>query len=80
MEYNRKDLLRKVDRLMEVYTEGLLGGEVMPEDENPGLAKDSAENYAFFYVADGTQLSAKLIYAMEMRSSELYGCFRTRYF
>lgn len=31
-----------------MYTEGKLGGERMPEDENPGLPVSSAENYHFF--------------------------------
>lgn len=48
MEQDKKELLKKVDRLMEMYAQGLLGGEVMPEDVNPGLAISSAENYAYF--------------------------------
>lgn len=31
-----------------MYKAGALGGEVMPEDSNPGLQKTSAENLLFF--------------------------------
>lgn len=44
----REDTLQKVYRLIELYREGKLGGEVMPEDANPHLPKDSALNYAYF--------------------------------
>lgn len=33
---------------MEMHKNGLLGGEVMPEDANPNLDKASAENYLYF--------------------------------
>jgi len=42
------ELMAKVDALMAAYSQGLLGGEVMPEDENPGLNRGSAECYAYF--------------------------------
>ena len=38
-------LLKKVERLIKLYKEGKLGGEVMPEDANPGLENSSLENY-----------------------------------
>lgn len=41
-------LLEKAERLMQMHKEGLLGGEVMPEDANPNLDKSSAENYLYF--------------------------------
>jgi hypothetical protein len=44
----KNDILMRVYRLIYAYKNGELGGEVMPEDENPGLPKDSAENYAYF--------------------------------
>ncbi len=31
-----------------MYENGELGGEEMPEDANPHLAKDSLENYLYF--------------------------------
>lgn len=34
--------------LLEAYKAGRLGGEKMPEDENPGLDKSSNENYLYF--------------------------------
>ena len=45
---DRKAVLSKAERLMQMHKEGLLGGEVMPEDANPHLAKDSLENYLYF--------------------------------
>ena len=38
----------KVYALIDAYKSGRLGGEKMPEDENPGLEKSSAQNYMYF--------------------------------
>ena len=38
----------KVYALIDAYKSGRLGGEKMPEDENPGLDKKSKENYLYF--------------------------------
>ena len=44
-----KDIIRdKVRKLYYAYQKGYLGGEKMPEDENPGLDKASKENYMYF--------------------------------
>ena len=45
---NKKEILDKVEKLMIMYTNGELGGEVMPEDANPGFEKTSLENYLYF--------------------------------
>ena len=45
---NKEEVLCKIIRLMKLYEEGRLGGEKMPEDENPALPKDSLENYLYF--------------------------------
>lgn len=45
---NTKEILRKVDCLIQVYNMGLLGGEKMPEHENPNLDISSKENYMYF--------------------------------
>lgn len=45
---NSEEILAKARRLREMYLRGLLGGEVMPEDANPGLPKNSALNYLYF--------------------------------
>jgi hypothetical protein len=34
--------------LMRMHKEGLLGGDIMPEDANPGLGKGTDENYLYF--------------------------------
>ena len=38
----------KVNKLYKMYKDGKLGGEVMPEDKNPGLVLSSKENYLYF--------------------------------
>ncbi len=45
---NEKLIFDKVKKLISMYENGELGGEVMPEDANPGLKKDSLENYLYF--------------------------------
>ncbi len=45
---DRNDILIKVNKLVQLYREGYLGGEKMPEDENPRLEKASRENYMYF--------------------------------
>lgn len=45
---DREEILEKVHKLVDAHKRGLLGGEKMPEDENPGLAKASKENYMYF--------------------------------
>lgn len=45
---NKKQILQRVDLLMNAYHTGKLGGEKMPEDENPGLDKASLKNYMYF--------------------------------
>lgn len=38
----------KVYALLDAYKTGRLGGEKMPEDENPALDKSTKENYLYF--------------------------------
>lgn len=45
---NRDRILERIQHLLEAYHNGLLGGEKMPEDENPALPRDSKENYLYF--------------------------------
>lgn len=45
---DKKYILEKVDKLVCMYKKGLLGGEIMPEDENPNLDRNSLENYNYF--------------------------------
>lgn len=45
---NRKQILQDVESLIMMYQNGELGGEIMPEDENPKLEKSSKENYLYF--------------------------------
>lgn len=43
-----ENILIKVNSLISAYNAGLLGGEKMPEDENPHLDKAAKENYMYF--------------------------------
>lgn len=44
-----KDIIReKVQKIYLAYNKGYLGGDKMPEDENPGLERASKENYMYF--------------------------------
>ncbi len=45
---NTNLILKQVELLIDMYNNGKLGGEVMPEDENPHLEKDSNKNYLYF--------------------------------
>ena len=45
---SREEILEKVNHLVRAYRQGILGGEKMPEDENPHLEKSSAANYMYF--------------------------------
>ena len=45
---HQNEILDKVDKLIAMYKNGELGGEVMPEDANPHLEKYSLENYLYF--------------------------------
>lgn len=47
-DYNKNKILKNVYLLMDAYKSGKLGGEKMPEHENPGLSKESKENYMYF--------------------------------
>lgn len=42
------DIIKKCEILMAMHKNGMLGGEVMPEDENPHYSKSSLENYLYF--------------------------------
>lgn len=46
--YNRDEILEKTKRLVDAYKQGLLGGEKMPEHENPHLELSSNQNYMYF--------------------------------
>ncbi len=44
----KNEILQNVEKLVELYNKGMLGGESMPEDANPHLKKSSNENYIYF--------------------------------
>ena len=44
----KEQKLKKIENLYNAYREGKLGGEFMPEDENPNLEKSSKENFNYF--------------------------------
>lgn len=45
---NKSEIFLKVKKLIELHRQGLLGGEIMPEDSNPNLEKNSKENFIYF--------------------------------
>lgn len=45
---NKKEILDKVNKLIVMYKNGELGGEVMPEDANPHFESSGLENYLYF--------------------------------
>lgn len=45
---NREKSLYKVRKLYEMWKQGELGGEYMPEDSNPNFPKDSILNFNYF--------------------------------
>lgn len=45
---NKEETLNNVKKLIAMYKNGELGGEIMPEDANPNLDKNSLENYLYF--------------------------------
>ena len=45
---NKEEILDKVNKLIVMYKNGELGGEVMPEDANPHFENSSLENYLYF--------------------------------
>lgn len=45
---SHEKILNSVYKLRAMHKKGALGGEVMPEDANPALPKDSKENYHYF--------------------------------
>ncbi|MBO5335720.1 MAG: hypothetical protein J6A94_01125 [Lachnospiraceae bacterium] len=42
------EILKKAEKLIAMHQRGELGGEVMPEDANPHLERNSLENYLYF--------------------------------
>lgn len=44
----KEQKLEKIENLYNAYKQGLLGGEIMPEDSNPNLPLESKENYLYF--------------------------------
>lgn len=45
---DKEYILKQVNNLYNMWKNGHLGGEVMPEDANPHLEKSSKENYIYF--------------------------------
>lgn len=45
---NKHEILQNIEKLVIMHKNGLLGGEIMPEDYNPHFNRNSIENYNFF--------------------------------
>lgn len=46
--YNSADAINNIRLLYNMWKAGLLGGNIMPEDNNPNLNWDSEQNYLYF--------------------------------
>lgn len=46
--YNKKKKIQEINILYNMWKTGKLGGEIMPEDANPNLDRNSKENYLYF--------------------------------
>lgn len=46
--YNSADAINNIRMLYNMWKAGLLGGNIMPEDNNPNLNWDSEQNYLYF--------------------------------
>ncbi len=44
----KEAILKNVEQLLQLYHNGKLGGETMPEDDNPELERGTKENYLYF--------------------------------
>ena len=51
----KRRILKNTEDLLQLYHDGSLGGEIMPEDANPGLEKDTKENYLYFTLGQFTR-------------------------
>ncbi|MCP4551779.1 MAG: hypothetical protein GY834_07010 [Bacteroidetes bacterium] len=47
-EPNQDVIISKLNNLIKLHKQGILGGEIMPEDANPGLPLDCKDNFHFF--------------------------------
>lgn len=45
---NQKEIRKKAINLIQMHKRGELGGEIMPEDQNPKLPLNCGENYLYF--------------------------------
>lgn len=45
---NKEELLNKVEKLIQAWQTGVLGGQFMPEDANPNYPLGSSENFIYF--------------------------------
>ena len=49
MKQNQKfEILKKIKKLYNMWKDGKLGGEFMPEDSNPQITKSAKENFLYF--------------------------------
>lgn len=71
-------LLEKAEHLRQMHKQGLLGGEVMPEDANPNLDKSSAENYLYFTLPMSLNYQRNS-YALWQGAKQTYSDLETRF-
>ena len=67
----KADILKKVEELLQLYHNGALGGEVMPEDANPGLGRETSENYSYFTLPMALNYKRNFLFIV-LRLTRLY--------
>jgi hypothetical protein len=82
--FKEEEIVSKARILRKMYINGLLGGEIMPEDANPGLPKDSPLNYLYFTLpmALNYQRNSYSLWSSAQRSyldQETSGIFNPQY-
>ncbi len=75
---NNREILNKVDKLIMMYENGELGGELMPEDANPQLDKSSLENYLYFTLPMSLNYQRNS-YTLWESSLKTYNDYETRF-
>lgn len=75
---DKEIILKDVESLIKMYKLGELGGDIMPEDENPNLEKNSKENYLYFTLPMALNYQRNS-YTLWKSTSDTYNDLETRF-
>lgn len=73
-----QEILGAVYKLRQMHKLGLLGGDVMPEDANPGLPSGSKDNYLYFTLPMALNYQRNS-YTLWRSSAQMYADEETRF-